>query len=402
MAPPRVAVIGGGLVGMATAFALLEARADLEVTVLEKEPDVGRHQSTHNSGVLHSGLYYAPGSHKARLARAGIARMTAFCVQHDIPHEICGKLVVAVTAEEVPRLRALLERGRQNGLVGLRWLDAAGAREIEPHVRAVAAVHVPEEGIVDFRRVCDVLAAELRARGCAIRTGTRVTALVREGRGWRVESDAGDAHVDFVVNCAAQNVDRLAASAGLRPDCRIVPFRGEYYQLRPERRHLVNHLVYPVPDPAFPFLGVHFTRMIDGGREAGPNAALAFSREGYRFRTVNLADLRSTLGWPGFWRFARRYPRMVAHELQVSLSRARFVAALQRLVPDVVEGDLVRGTAGVRVQPLRADGTLEQDFLFAEDAGAVHVLSAPSPAATASLVIGEEIAGRVRAQLGRE
>lgn len=395
MAAREIAVIGGGLVGMATARALLRGGTDAQVTLYEKEADVGMHQSTHNSGVLHSGLYYAPGSLKARLARTGIRAMTDYCRAHRIPHEICGKLVVAVSDAEVPRLRALWQRGKQNGLEGLRWLGPAAAREIEPHVRCVAAIHVPEEGIVDYRRVCDVLAAELRARGCTIRTGTQVTRLTRERNRWRIDTPTAPHYADFVVNCAAQNVDRLAESAGHSASARIVPFRGEYFELRPERHHLFNHLVYPVPDPAFPFLGVHFTRTVGGGREAGPNAVLAFSREGYRFGDVRMADVRDTLAWPGFWRFVRRYPRMVAHELRQSLSPRLFVAALQRIIPDLTADDLVPGSAGVRVQPLHPDGTLAHDFMFAKGENAVHVLSAPSPAATACLAIGEEVAGRV-------
>lgn len=395
MSRVHIAVIGGGLVGMAAARALLHARDDLRVTLFEKESALGRHQSTHNSGVLHSGLYYAPGSLKAVLARRGIRRMTEFCREHGIAHEICGKLVVAADPEEVPRLRALWERGQQNGLQGQRWLEPAAAREIEPHVRCAAAIHVPEEGIVDYRAVCDVLAADLAARGCVLRTRTRVTRITRTPGGWHVVTDGETVPVDRVVNCAAQDADRLAIRAGERPPCRVVPFRGEYYALRPERRELFNHLVYPVPDPAFPFLGVHFTRLIDGGREAGPNAVLAFSREGYRFLDVNVADLRDTLRWKGFWKFVRRHPRMVAHELRQSLSRRLFVRALQRLIPEIEAADLEPGGSGVRVQPLYEDGTLVTDFLLAESAGALHVLSAPSPAATASLVIGEEIAKRV-------
>jgi L-2-hydroxyglutarate oxidase len=401
MAAREIAVIGGGLIGLATAWALLRrSGTELHVTLYEKEADVGRHQSTHNSGVLHSGLYYAPGSLKAQLARSGLRTMTRFCEEHDIPHEICGKLVVATTEAELPRLAALLERGQQNGLRGLRWLEPEAVRELEPHVRCRAALQVPEEGIVDFRRVCDVLAAWLRARGCVIRTGTFVTRLEPDRGGWRIGTRDGDAHADLVANCAAQNVDRLAASAGHRPSCRIVPFRGEYFALRPERRDLVNHLVYPVPDPAFPFLGVHFTRTIDGRRDAGPNAVLAFSREGYRFSDVNAADVRDMLTWPGFWRFVRRHPRTVARELGQSLSRARFVGALQRLIPEISEADLLPGGSGVRVQPLYADGRLAQDFIFLEAPGAVHVLSAPSPAATAALAIGERIAHRVLSNAG--
>jgi len=400
MDTPRIAVLGGGIVGLATAYALLRERPAGQVTVLEKEPATGLHQSTHNSGVLHSGLYYQPGSARARLARAGIRLMTEFCREHDIPHEICGKLVVAISATEVSRLRALAERGVANGLQGLRWLEPEAAREIEPHVACLAALHVPEEGIVDYRAVCDVLTRQVQAHGGEVRTGCRVTGLVSSGAKWRIQLRREEpCTADFVVNCAAQNVDRLARSAGETPPCRIVPFRGEYFRIAAERCHLVNHLIYPVPDPAFPFLGVHFTRLVGGGREAGPNAVLAFSREGYRFGTVSARDLRAALLWPGFWRFLRRHPRMVAHEFLQSLSARRFLAALQRLLPELRAEDLQPGGAGVRMQPMLRSGELVNDFLWIDGPGAVHVLSAPSPAATASIAIGQEIARRVRHRL---
>ena len=400
MSAPAIAVLGGGIVGLATARALLRAPADYRVVLLEKEAAVALHQSTHNSGVLHSGLYYQPGSRRARLARTGLRSMTEYCQEHGIAHEICGKLVVAVTAAEVPRLRALAERGAANGLQGLRWLEPAAAREIEPHVNCLAALQVPEEGIVDYRAVCDALAREVQQWGGEIRTGARVTGLRQERGGWRLQLGDGGFFADFVVNCAAQSADRLARAAGQHPPGRMVPFRGEYYRLA--RPGLVNHLIYPVPDPAFPFLGVHFTRLIDGGREAGPNAVLAFSREGYRFFTVNGRDLRDTITWPGFWRFALRHRRTVAHELRQSLSRRLFLAALQRLVPELQAEDLQAGGAGVRMQAMLRDGQLVNDFLWVDGPAAVHVLSAPSPAATAALAIGTEIADRVRARLAAD
>jgi L-2-hydroxyglutarate oxidase len=396
---PRVAVLGGGIVGLATAHALLAGEGGCQVSVLEKEPELARHQSTHNSGVLHSGLYYQPGSHRARLARTGLRRMTEFCQEHGIAHEICGKLVVAVTEQELPRLRALAERGAANGLRGLRWLDPAAARELEPHVRCVGALHVPEEGIVDYRGVCAALAHAIRAAGGEIRTSARVVGLRRQQGRWRVLLPGDAATADFVVNCAAQSADRLARAAGQDPGSRIIPFRGQYYRLAPAAETLIRNLVYPVPDPAFPFLGVHFTRLVGGGREAGPNAVLAFSREGYRFLTINARDLRDTLTWGGFWRFAARHRRMVAQEFRQALSRRRFLAALQRMVPNLQAEDLLPGGAGVRMQALLPDGQLVSDFLWAEGPGALHVLSAPSPAATAALEIGAEIASRVRARL---
>ena len=396
----RIAVLGGGIVGLATARALLESEAGSLVTVFEKEGEVGRHQSTHNSGVLHSGLYYEPGSRRALLARSGLRRMTGFCQEHGIPHEICGKLVVAVTREELPRLQALAERGAANGLQGLRWLRPEEAREIEPHVSCVAALHVPEEGIVDYAAVLAVLAAQVRASGGEIRTGARVTSLRRRQDGWLVGLRDDACPADFVVNCAAQSADRLAISAGERPGCRVIPFRGEYYRLAAGRTDLVRHLIYPVPDPAFPFLGVHFTCLIGGGREAGPNAVLAFSRDGYRFSTVNPRDLVDSVAWPGFWRFLRRHRRTVAHELRQSLSRRLFLASLQRLVPELAAADLQPGEAGVRMQAMLGNGRLVSDFLWIDGPAALHVLSAPSPAATASLEIGRVIACRVRERLG--
>jgi L-2-hydroxyglutarate oxidase len=390
-----VVVVGAGLVGLGTARALLLARPGLAVTVLEKEPGAGRHQSTHNSGVLHAGLYYRPGSAKARLAVEGVRGMTDFCREHAIAHEICGKLVVATTPSELPGLRALLERGTQNGLRGLRWLEGAAAREIEPEVRSLAAIHVAEEGIVDYAAVVRALELEVGRLGGAVVAGGGVRRLVRADRAWRVETTAGEYGGGFLVNCAGLHADRVAALAGVRPPCRIVPFRGEYFHLRPERAGLVRHLIYPVPDPAFPFLGVHLTRLIHGGVEAGPNAVLALSREGYARASFNLRDAVDALSYPGLWRFVARWPAMALFELRRSFSRRLFARSLQRLVPAIQPADLVRGGAGVRAQAMTADGRLVDDFLFVEQEGALHVLNAPSPGATASLAIGAEIARRV-------
>ncbi|GMV07015.1 MAG: hydroxyglutarate oxidase [Gemmatimonadota bacterium] len=393
-----VTVVGGGIVGLATAYRLLE-RGVAGVRVLEKEVGLARHQSTHNSGVLHAGLQYQPGSEKARLAREGIRSMTAFCTQHRIPHEICGKLVVAVRDDEFPRLDDMLERGRRNGLQGLRRLSPDEAREIEPHVRCVGAIHVPEEGIVDYGAVCAALEREIVARGGEIVTGAGVRRAARERGRWRLETPAGDFAARVLVNCAGLHSDRVARLAGSEPPCRIVPFRGEYQRLRAGREHLVRHLVYPLPEPGFPFLGVHFTRRIDGGIDAGPNAVLAFAREGYRLRDVNATDLAEALAYPGLWRFAVRHRRMVARELAQSADRRRFVAALRRLVPEVEDDDLVPGGSGVRAQAMLPSGDFVHDFLFVEAEGAVHAVNTPSPAATASLSIGEEIARKALAHL---
>jgi L-2-hydroxyglutarate oxidase len=388
-------IIGGGIVGLATSLKLLERFPSARVTLLEKETRLGEHQSTHNSGVLHCGLYYAPGSLKARLAVQGIREMVAFCRAHEIPHEICGKLVVATREEELPRLDELLRRGAANGLTALRRVEREEIRRIEPHAAGLAAAVVPEEGIVSYRAVCDAMAAELQKRGGVIQTGARVVGLARRGDEWIAETTAGETRAAWLINTAGLHCDRVSALAGERREVRIVPFRGEYYELAADARQLCRHLIYPVPDPAFPFLGVHFTRMIGGGVEAGPNAVLAFSREGYRLRDVDVRDLADALSFPGLWRFLRRYPSMAFTELAQSFSRERFCRALQRLVPDVRPEHLAPGGAGVRAQAMTPRGDLVQDFHIVARDRALHVLNAPSPAATASLAIGGHIAGLV-------
>ncbi len=358
---------------------------------------MGAHQSTHNSGVLHCGLYYKPGSGKARLAVEGIRQMVAFCRAENIPHDICGKLVVATNEAEVPRLEELLRRGAANGLQGLRKLSGVEMRLREPNVAGIAAAEVPEEGIVDYQAVCDRLAVRVQERGGVIATGARVGALRRVGAEWIAVTGRGEHIADYLVNCAGLHCDRVAAMAGEVRDVRIVPFRGEYYKLRPDRQGLVRHLVYPTPDPKFPFLGVHFTRLIHGGVEAGPNAVLAFAREGYRLSTIHVADLVDAVGFPGLWRFLRRYPSMVGTELAQSLLKSRFCRSLQKLVPDVRPEDLEPGGAGVRAQAMTPAGDLVQDFHLVKRENALHVLNAPSPAATASLAIGDHIASLIAA-----
>jgi len=402
MGRKRHCIIGGGIVGLATAWQLKRAEPEAEVTVLEKEPGFGRHQSTHNSGVLHAGLYYKPGSAKARMAVTGIRLMTEFCRTHGVAHEICGKLVIAVNEEEVGRLKTLLDRGQNNGLRGLRWLEQAQLREIEPHAAGIAAVHVPEEGIVDYAAVITALAADCRKDGSVLHSGARVTAIRRDGAaGWLVASAAGEFRADFIINCAGLHCDRVAAMAGEPRSTRIVPFRGEYYQLRATSAELVKHLIYPVPDPAFPFLGVHFTRLIHGGVEAGPNAILATAREGYRKTDLNVGDLADALTFGGLWKFMGRHKRMCWEEIVRSFSKARFCASLQKLVPEITEADLEHGGAGVRAQAMTPTGELVQDFEMVERPDALHLLNAPSPAATASLAIGAEIANRVKRLSGR-
>jgi L-2-hydroxyglutarate oxidase len=391
----KVAIVGGGIVGLATALRLGERFPDLRVRVLEKEDAVGRHQTGHNSGVLHCGLYYKPGSTKARLAVEGIRQMVEFCRENSIPHEVCGKLVVAADQSEVPRLEALLERGTANGLQGLRRLGPEEMREIEPHVGGVAALRVPQEGIVDYPRVCEVMAQKLAAQGAEVVTRARLTRARRSGAGWVAETTAGDFEADFLINCAGLHCDRVAEMAGERREMRVVPFRGEYYKIRPERQSLVRNLIYPVPDPHFPFLGVHFTRLIHGGIEAGPNAVLAFAREGYRKTDFNAGDLFDALSYGGLWRFLRRYPSMAWYELRRSFSRRLFCESLRRLVPEIQPEDLATGGSGVRSQVISPEGEIVQDFQLIARPNALHVLNAPSPAATASLAIGAEIAGMV-------
>jgi len=395
----RVIIIGGGLVGLGTAYKLQLRCPSARVTVLEKEDRVCGHQSGHNSGVLHAGLYYKPGSLKARLAVSGIREMVAFCQQHAVPHEICGKLVVAADESEVPRLRSLHERGTQNGLEGLRLLDREQMLEVEPHVGGVAALRVPQEGIVDYEKVCEALQREVEAKGGSVVLGAKVTALQLKNGEWRVGTTAGDYPADFVINCAGLHCDRVSTLAGEKREVRIVPFRGEYYKIKAERQQLVRNLIYPVPDPQFPFLGVHFTRLIHGGIEAGPNAVLAFAREGYRKTDVNLADLWDALTFSGLWRFLAQHKRMSWDELRRSFSRRLFCESLQRLVPEIRADDLAPGGAGVRAQAMSPEGGLVQDFCLLHRPRALHVLNAPSPAATAALAIGEEISNLVAKEI---
>ena len=392
MSQRRIIIVGGGIIGLATALKLAGRFPAAQIIVLEKEDEVARHQSGNNSGVLHAGLYYKPGSLKARLAVSGIQEMVAFCKDNGIRHEICGKLVVAVDQSELPRLHNLHERGLQNGLQGLRLLDRPRMLEIEPHVAGIAAVHVPQEGIVDYVQVCRAMAKKIEAAGGRVATRAGVNKIQARNGGWLAQTPAGDWEADYLVNCAGLHCDRVAVLAGEKRDVRIIPFRGEYFKIRPESQHLVRHLIYPVPDPSFPFLGVHFTRLIEGGVEAGPNAVLACAREGYKKTDIDLFDLWDALSFPGLWHFMRRHLRMSWDEIKRSFSRRLFCQALQRLVPEIQMDDLARGGAGVRAQAMSPDGELVQDFCLVRRPRALHVLNAPSPGATASLAIGGEIA----------
>jgi L-2-hydroxyglutarate oxidase len=388
-----LAIIGGGIVGLGTAMALTEAHPQLRVTLLDKEPQLGSHQTGHNSGVIHSGIYYKPGSLKARLCVDGARRMKQFCDTHGIKWEGCGKVIVATDEKELPRLSTIFEHGQANGLSGLKMLSAEEVREYEPNCRAVRAIHVPETGIVDYRQVVAKMAEVLQQRGARIVTGAGVTAIRRQGSGLVLETAQGPVEAKHLVNCAGLHSDRVAALMGITPEVRIIPFRGEYYMLRPERRSIVRGLIYPVPDPEFPFLGVHFTRTIHGDVEAGPNAVLAFAREGYTLGTVRPGEFLDTLGYAGFWHMARKYWRVGAYEIYRSASKAAFVRSLQKLVPSIAAADLERGGAGVRAQAVGPDGSLVDDFKISVTAGAVHVVNAPSPGATASLAIGRHVAG---------
>ncbi|MGW1895351.1 L-2-hydroxyglutarate oxidase [Streptomyces sp. NPDC002004] len=392
-----VLVIGGGIVGLSTAYAITRAAPGTRVTVLEKEPGPARHQTGRNSGVIHSGIYYRPGSLKARYAVRGAAEMVKFCAEYDIPHAVTGKLIVATEREELPRLHALVQRGRENG-IPVRELGPAQIAEYEPEVRGLAAIHVGTTGICDFRAVARRLA---EASGAEIRYGAEVVRIDRRPElGVAVRTAHGDVvRGRVLVNCAGLYCDRIAQLTGDEPEMRIVPFRGEYYELA--RPGLVRGLVYPVPDPAFPFLGVHLTRGVDGGVHVGPNAVPAAAREGYGWGTVRLGELAGTVAWPGSWHIARRHWRYGAGEVRRSLSKGAFTDAVRRLLPAVGEDDLVPTKAGVRAQAVLRDGTLVDDFLIREGSRAVHVLNAPSPAATASLPIGREVGRRVLTVLAR-
>ena len=386
-----IVVIGGGIVGLSAAMHLSQEFPRLRLIVLEKEEGVGLHQSGHNSGVIHSGIYYKPGSLKARLCVEGAAGMTAFCQEHDIPYRISGKLIVAATADEIPRLRCLLERGCANGIQGLKLLSQAQAHEFEPHCGGVAWLRVPGTGITDYRRVCQKYAELVTGRGGVIRTSTEVQGIVRRGRETVIETQGGALGAGYVINCAGLYSDRVSRMAGEKPALSIIPFRGEYYDLIPAREHLVRALIYPVPDLRFPFLGVHFTRRIGGGVDAGPNAVLAFRREGYRKTDFELRDLAQTLTFPGFWRMAAKYWRPAAGEFYRSFSKSAFVKALQKLLPEVSTSDLAAGGSGVRAQAMLRNGSLVDDFQFACAGNMLHVWNVPSPAATASIPIGREI-----------
>ncbi|HMJ36138.1 MAG TPA: L-2-hydroxyglutarate oxidase [Baekduia sp.] len=396
-----VAVVGGGIIGLATARELQRRRPDARIVVLEREDAVGRHQTGSNSGVAHAGIYYAPGSLKAQLCVEGVREMYAFCEEHDIAHERCGKVIVALERSELAGLDTLEARGRANGVPGLRRIGPAELAEIEPHAAGIAALHSPDTGIVDFGAVARALAAQLEAGGAVVATGAGVTAISRDGgpggAATRVVHARGELRARRVLTCAGAWSDRVAVAAGADPDPRIVPFRGGYLRLAPEARHLVRGLIYPVPNPELPFLGVHLTRRVDGEVLLGPTALLVGARDAYTLTRVRGEDLRATLAWPGTWRMMRRWWRTGLTELHLAASRRALVAACARYVPAVGPGDVEPGPAGIRAQAVARDGALVDDFVVHEAGGAIHVRNAPSPAATSSLALARLIADRVAA-----
>jgi (S)-2-hydroxyglutarate dehydrogenase len=384
-------IIGAGIVGLATALEATRRLAGMRVLVVDKEDHVAAHQTGHNSGVIHSGLYYKTGSLKARKCVAGAASMKRFCREQGVPFEECGKLVVATTPEEVPRLEQLHQRGIANGVPGLRMMERDQFREIEPHCSGLRALQVPTTGIVDYTVVAQKYAELITRLGGEIVLGAKVTGLREDGQANLVQTKGGDFRARYVINCAGLYCDTVARMAGVQTELEIVPFRGEYYEVKPECRHLVKALIYPVPDPRFPFLGVHFTRRVNGSVEAGPNALLAMRREGYTGAGVDLSEAAETLGFPGFWKMARKYWRMGLAEQYRSWVKGAFVKSLQKMVPELQESDLAPGGSGVRAQAVDNDGNLLDDFYFLHSGRMIHVCNVPSPAATASLEIGKEI-----------
>lgn len=390
-------IIGGGILGLATALKMTAAHPRLRLLLLEKEAELARHQTGNNSGVIHSGLYYRPGSLKARTCVTGRRELMEFCDAHSVPYEICGKVVVATSEEELPRLDELHRRGQANGLRGLEIIGTERLKELEPHAIGIKGLHVPETGIVDYKKVAAAYAEKIRESGGDIRLSQRVAGILDRPDEIVLQTSGGDYRSKYLINCCGLQSDLIAKMMGGakqdgEPEHRIIPFRGEYYKIAPERQFLVKNLIYPVPDPTFPFLGVHFTRMAKGGVEAGPNAVLAYAREGYRHSNINLSDLWQTVSFRGFWAMAGKYWQTGFGELYRSLSKAAFVRALQKLLPEIRESDLVPGGAGVRAQAVSASGALVDDFVIKQTRNAIHVLNAPSPGATASLAIGQSIA----------
>ena len=397
-----VIVIGGGIVGLATAYKLLEQKPELKLRILEKEKSIGLHQSAHNSGVIHSGIYYKPGSMKAKNCRRGVEELLLFCDKFNVQYDLCGKVIVAVNLEEVNRLDALYKRGLENGISDVRIVDSQELKDLEPHATGIKAIHVPSTGIINYTSVVDELAKQIIKRGGEIKTKATVKGFVRKAGECIVNTQTYDYHTGLVINCAGLYSDKIAQLAGENSSISIIPFRGEYYVLKPESRHLVNSLIYPVPDPKFPFLGVHFTRRIDGSVEAGPNAVLATAREGYRRRDFSFQETWELLTNPGFWKIGRNYWKTGMGEYTRSLFKPLFVKALQHLVPAIQGSDLVPGGSGVRAQAMDRTGKLLDDFCIVQSERFIHVLNAPSPAATASFAIGSKISAQAFQNIFRE
>jgi (S)-2-hydroxyglutarate dehydrogenase len=395
-----VLIIGAGIVGLGVALEITRRFPRQRLLVLEKEGRIARHQSGHNSGVIHSGVYYKPGSLKARLCVRGAAAMVEFCHEHGIPHNVCGKVIVATRREELSGLAELKKRGEANGLTGLRVINSEQLREIEPHATGLQALAVPSTGTTDYALVCQKYAELIAANGGTVLTSAGARGIIRQTSEIVVETARGAFSTNFLINCAGLHSDRISRMAGDDPGVMIVPFRGEYYDLIPERAPLVRSLIYPVPDPRYPFLGVHFTRRVTGKVDAGPNAVLALAGEGYRHSDINARDIASLFSFPGFWRMARQHWRNALSEWHRSVSKAAFVQALQRLLPEVNNNDLVPGASGVRAQALKSDGALVDDFQFVPSGKVLHVINVPSPAATASLMIGKAIVDTAAASLG--
>jgi L-2-hydroxyglutarate oxidase len=390
-----VIIIGAGIVGLSTAYQLQSLNPDLKITVLEKESEVAAHQTSHNSGVIHSGIYYKPGSEKALNCFTGYKMMIAFCEQHAIPYKICGKIIVATAQKELEGLNNIFDRGNLNGLKGLRLIDRSELKEIEPHAEGIKAIWVPQAGIIDYKQVAMKLKSLIESNGGNIHCNAKVQSMHRQSNGWVITTTNEVYQADYVITCGGLHSDRLARMTDDRFDLKIIPFRGEYYTLKPTAQHLVNTLIYPVPNPAFPFLGVHFTSMVHGGVEAGPNAVWALGREAYNWKTIDWSDVREAIAYPGFRKIAGKYWRDGLYEMYRSFSKRAFVHALQRLVPEIKSEDLAVGGSGVRAQAIDPSGNIVDDFLYKEGKDILHVVNAPSPAATSGLSIGARIAQKV-------
>lgn len=387
-------IIGGGIVGLSVGYTIMGRYPNTKLLIIEKEKELASHQTGHNSGVIHSGIYYKPGSYKARFAKAGSERMVAFCKEHQIDYDLCGKVIVATNDEELPLLHNLYERGIQNGL-DIKLISRDELKEVEPYAEGKAAISVPMAGIVNYKQVSEKLGELIKVAGGEIVLNSPVHTIEERQDQVTIETNKETFTCRMLLNCAGLQSDRLAKLAGYHIDLKIVPFRGEYYKLKQEKRFLVKHLIYPVPNPDFPFLGVHFTRMINGDVEAGPNAVLSFKREGYSKTDFNLKDFGDIIGYKGFWKLAGKYMKEGLDEMVRSFSKEKFVQSLQQLIPDVQSDDLVVAPAGVRAQALLSDGSLVDDFRIINGSRSIHVCNAPSPAATASLMIGEEIVNRL-------